>query len=209
VVEVKIVLAPTHYALAFVSFPDFHFHGRRNQSIVGQFSFFTGLCINRIVGRNKLEFENLATATALFPCIEKFEESGIGPNTVANLFVPSNHFRRGFSPFRARRGFEEKAILSQLARRQSSRLVNPLRVWATFLARYIVALVDQSLTVIFNAIGVWGARPQAHQDNASASPQTKIHSTLKTGRFSLTHFDIGDDVTWSNHGRSSRNRARQ
>ena len=51
-VEVKIVLAPTHYALAFVSFPDFHFHSRRNQSIVGQFWLLTGLRIERIAVRN-------------------------------------------------------------------------------------------------------------------------------------------------------------
>ena len=112
VVEVKIVLTPAHYALAFVSFPDFHFHSRRNESVVGQFTFLTRLCIDRIIARNKLEFEDLATATALFPGIEKFKESSVSPDTVANFLVYFDQFRRAFSPFRERRCLEEETILS-------------------------------------------------------------------------------------------------
>ena len=111
-VEVKIVLAPAHYALAFVSFPDFHFHSRRNQSVMGQFSFVSGLRIERIAARNKLELENLATATTLFPRIEKFKESSVSPDTVANLLVSFDQFWRRFAPFRARRCVEEETILS-------------------------------------------------------------------------------------------------
>jgi len=89
-VEVKIVATPTHYTLAFVSLPDFYFHRRWNKSIVRQFLFLTDLRADRIGARNKLEFENLSTATVFFPCVEKFKESGVSPNAVANLFVNSD-----------------------------------------------------------------------------------------------------------------------
>jgi len=194
VVEVKIVLTPAHYALALIPLPHFYFHSRRNKSIEGQLLFLTRFCVDRIGARHKLKFENLSMPSDFFPRIEKLKQSSESPDTIANLFLHLDEFRRGFSPFRALRGFEAEAILSYLAGRQSSRLVCPLGVRTTFFSRDVVPLVDQGLTVVFNPIGVRRTRSQAHQDDAGACPQTEIHSTLKSRGLFLTHFDVRNDI---------------
>ena len=89
-VEVKIVLAPAHHALTFVSLPNFYFYGCRNQPIVREFLRLPGFRADRIRARDELKFENLPMATAFFPRIEEFKGSSVNPHTIANLLVYSD-----------------------------------------------------------------------------------------------------------------------
>ena len=56
-----------------------------------------------------------------------------------------------------------------------------------------MALVNQHTTFIFDLVNVWRTNSPAHQDYASSTAQTVVHSALKTGALLLAHLEIGDD----------------
>ena len=109
-VKVKIVLAATDHAFAFIPLPDFHLHRCRNKSVVWQFSHLVRFDAEHLSTRNKLEFEDFPPTAIFLPRIEEIEQSSVYPNPVSNLFVYSDRLGRGLSQFRASRRIEERPV---------------------------------------------------------------------------------------------------
>ena len=61
-------------------------------------------------------------------------------------------------------------------------------------------LVDECRAAVLDAIAIGRVRSQRHEDYGVIPAQSKVHPLLKTGAFSATHLNVGDDVV--GHGRS-------
>jgi len=62
-----------------------------------------------------------------------------------------------------------------------------------------MTLIDEGFTSILDTVGIWGARPQAHQDHAEVIPEPEIHAPLKVNPLFLTHVQVRDDTSRAEH----------
>lgn len=76
-VKVKIVLAATDHAFAFIPLPDFHLHRCRNKSVVWQFSHLVRFHADHLSIRDKFEFEDFPPTAIFLPRIEEIEQSSV------------------------------------------------------------------------------------------------------------------------------------